>query len=85
MPGAMTGSLLWPVLMLLWPPWVGCGLCLTDDDSLMDGLLPAEVPHPAGLRDTRVFSRRDLGERELSCWTSPEPWELVVKPELPGP
>lgn len=65
MPRAMTGSLLWPVLMLLWPPWVGCRLCLTDDDSLMDGLLPVEVPHPAGLGDTSVFSRRNLGEKAV--------------------
>lgn len=51
----------------------------------MDRLLPVEVPHPAGLGDTSVFSRRNLGERELSCWTSAEPCEQVVKSELPGP
>lgn len=66
-------------------PLGGCRLYLTDDDSLMDGLLPVEVPHPAGLGDSNVFSRRNLGEKELSCWTSHEPCKQVVKPELPGP
>lgn len=66
-------------------PQGGCRLCLTEDGCLMDRLLPVEVPHPAGLGDTSVFSRRNLGERELSCWTSAEPCEQVVKSELPGP